>query len=100
MTRRSAILARRAVALGVLLALSFAAVPARAAPPTSGGTPPAVRTPVASTWISEVWAAVARLWAPLEHLVAADDTSGDPTGGDGGLGPGSGGGLIDPNGAS
>ncbi len=100
MRRRSAIVARRAGALAVLLALTVALAPAFAAVPAAAGTPSVTGVPAATSWISGVWAAVARLWAPIEHFFgAADTTSGDPTSGSGGLDPGGGNGYVDPNGA-
>jgi hypothetical protein len=83
----------------VLLALTVALSPACAMAPAGTGAPSTVQASAAPSWISGIWAEVARLWAPIQHFfTGADSTSGDPTSGSGGLDPGSGGGIADPNG--
>ncbi len=95
MSRRSGILLRQARALAVLLALVLTGATA------ADQAPRATRAPAVTAWISGLWAALARLWAPVDHLFQATcDPATDPTCTDGGLGPGSGGGYADPNGST
>lgn len=106
MRRRSPVLCTSALSLTLVLGLLVGS-----ALPVSGAggerAPDAAPGPglLAGAW-HRLWSAVTALLPPLPAVLATDEGSGDdptgedPTGGDpsGGLDPGSGGGVMDPNG--